>query len=134
MSEHETRNDCGDCTYCCKVMKVQELNKAANTWCIHCNKGQGCAIYKERPESCRVYECLWLRSQAFEQPLAPSLRPDRSRVVIGTLNQGNDVVLYVSPEARDAWQEPAFAEAMALFFSRGVAVHVSCNDRLTRVL
>lgn len=114
-------------------MKVRELKKPANTWCTYCDKGQGCTIYDTRPESCRVYECVWLRTQTLDKPLAPELRPDRSHVVIGTLNNGNEIVLYVKPEHRNAWQAPAFAPALGLFVSRGVPVYVSCNDQLTRV-
>ena len=39
------------CTACCKILKIRELNKPANTWCKHCNIGVGCGIYDSRPES-----------------------------------------------------------------------------------
>lgn len=126
-------NECGTCTYCCKVMKVKELNKPANTSCVHCVEGSGCSIYTERPESCRVYECLWLRSQKFEKPFGPQLRPDRCQVVMGTLNNGNEVILYVEPGHRNAWKEATFSEALGLFCTRGIPVHVSCNDVVERV-
>lgn len=126
-------NHCGNCTYCCNAMKVRELDKPANTWCTHCRKGSGCTIYETRPESCRVYECLWLRSQQMDKPLPAGTRPDKSHVVVGTLNEGNEIVLYVKPAHRDAWKAPAFAPALGLFVSRGVPVYVSCNDQLTRV-
>lgn len=114
-------------------MKVHELSKPANTWCTHCDENQGCAIYAERPESCRVYECLWFKSQRFDKPLPAALRPDRTHVVIGTVNNGNEIVLYVPPDRPDAWQAPEFSTAIAQFYSRGIPVHVSCNDVLTRV-
>ena len=126
-------NDCGHCTYCCNAMKVREIDKPANTWCTHCIKGTGCNIYDTRPESCRVYECVWLRTQKLDRPMAPEIRPDKSHVVIGTLNHGNEIVLYVKPAHRDAWKAPALASALGLFISRGIPIHVSCNDELTRV-
>lgn len=126
-------NDCGNCTYCCNAMKVRELEKPANTWCSHCDKGSGCTIYESRPESCRAYECLWLRSQRLEKPLAPELRPDKSHVVIGTLNNGNEIVLYVKPAHRDAWKAQTFAPALGLFISSGIPVYVSCNDKVMKV-
>jgi len=126
-------NDCGTCTYCCHVMKVKELNKPANTSCTHCIEGSGCAIYNDRPNSCREYECLWLRSQQFDKPLASGLRPDRCKVVIGTANNGNDVVLYTEPAHRNAWQQPAFSEALGLFVTRGIPVYVSIDDQLNRI-
>lgn len=127
------RNDCGTCTYCCHVMKVKELNKPANTACTHCVEGSGCTIYNDRPASCRQYECLWFRSQQFDKPLSPGLRPDQCRVVIGTINNGNEIVLYTEPAHRNAWQEPAFSEALGLFVTRGIPVYVSENDQLRRI-
>ena len=121
---------CDGCTACCKIMKVRELDKPANVWCQHCRIGSGCGIYVERPESCRVYECLWLKTQRMGRPIPPELGPDRSRVVIGTINQGEDLVLYVSPDRPDAWQRGALARFVADMKRRGTAVMVSCNDVL----
>ena len=134
-SENQTapHNECGTCTTCCRIMKVKELDKGANQACVHCVEGSGCTIYAERPESCRVYECLWLRSQKFEKPFGPQLRPDRCHVVIGTMNNGNEAILYVDPAHRNAWKEPGFSEALGLFCTRGIPVHVSCNDVVERV-
>ncbi len=49
---------CGDCTACCTVMGVAELNKATYQPCPH-NCGS-CAIYDSRPRTCRSYCCDWL--------------------------------------------------------------------------
>ena len=128
--QRDPMQGCGSCTACCKVMKVRELDKPADTWCAHCAIGAGCRIYDTRPESCRVYECVWLRTQALDRPLAPTLRPDRSRVVIGTVNDGEDIILYVSPDRPDAWKRPEFMQLIGEFRGRGVRVLLSCNDRV----
>jgi len=124
---------CDGCTICCKIMKVRELEKTANTWCQHCKIGAGCDIYDTRPESCRVYECLWLKTQAMDKPMAPSLRPDRSRVVVGTLNEGTEAVLYVGADRPDAWQRPDCRTFIGELQRRGIAVSVSCGERLQRL-
>ena len=49
---------CGDCQACCTVVGVQELSKPHWTRCQH-QCATGCAIYEERPRSCRGYSCLW---------------------------------------------------------------------------
>ena len=67
------------------------------------------------------------------QFLPAHIRPDRCNVVIGTINNGNEAILYVDPTHRDAWREPAFSDALGLFCSRGIPVYVSCNDQITRV-
>ena len=124
---------CDNCTLCCKVMKVRELEKAGNVWCQHCKIGSGCEIYETRPESCRVYECVWLKSQRFDRPIPLELRPDQSRVVIGTTNNGEDVVLYVTPERPDAWKKGELGKMVARWQSRGMTVFVSCEDVVQRV-
>lgn len=118
---------------CCKMMKVEELEKRDDRWCQHCQIGSGCRIYDTRPESCRIYECVWLQSQRMDKPLPLELRPDKSRVIIGTMNRGEEVVLYVSQERPDAWRQPAFRPLLEDFRRQRLAVHVSCADRLTRI-
>jgi hypothetical protein len=49
---------CGDCTACCTVMGVVELNKANYQPCSH-NCGR-CGIYNSRPSTCRSWSCGWL--------------------------------------------------------------------------
>lgn len=68
-----------------------------------------------------------------DKPLPAATRPDKSHVVVGTLSEGNEIVLYVRPEHRNAWKAPAFAPALGLFISRGVPVYVSCNDQVERI-
>ena len=52
--------ECGNCTLCCKVPRIQQLFKPPNQWCMFCDVGEGCAIYDRRPEVCQKFECLWL--------------------------------------------------------------------------
>jgi Fe-S-cluster containining protein len=49
---------CGDCTLCCKFMAIEELEKRAGAWCVHCEPGTGCRIYAQRPGECRTFDCL----------------------------------------------------------------------------
>jgi len=131
MSAH--MHSCDGCTACCKVMKVRELDKPANTWCRHCTIGAGCGIYATRPESCRVYECVWLQSQRGGRPLPLELRPDTSRVVMGVTNQGDDLVLYVSPDRPDAWKHGGTGKFVAEWRAKGYTVLVSCGEEVHKV-
>jgi Fe-S-cluster containining protein len=126
-------HSCDGCTACCKILKIVELSKPGNTWCAHCKIGTGCTIYDTRPESCRVYQCIWLKTQTGEKPMPLELRPDRSHVVIGTTNQGEDLVLYVSPDRPDAWKRGAAARFVATMKARGVAMIVSCGEAIKAV-
>ncbi len=49
---------CGDCTACCSLMAIPELDKPHFAACKHLCK-QGCSIYESRPDTCRDYTCLW---------------------------------------------------------------------------
>jgi len=126
-------HSCDGCTACCKILKIRELNKPANTWCGHCNIGVGCGIYDTRPESCRVYECVWLQSQRGGKPLPLELRPDRSRVVIGVTNGGDDLVLYVSPDRPDAWKRGGIASFVAEMRAKGFTILVSCGEEVQKL-
>ena len=62
-----TERKCGSCSLCCKLLAVTELDKPLGKWCEHCKPGRGgCGIYDNRPESCREYECHWLRGDLSE--------------------------------------------------------------------
>lgn len=124
---------CDSCTACCKVMKIAELDKPAHVWCKDCDIGRGCRSYDTRPESCRVYECLWLQTQRGGKPLALALRPDKSKVVIGVTNGGEDIVLYVPPERPEAWRQGEFGKFVDDLRGRRVTVLISCGERLQRL-
>lgn len=67
--------ECGDCTLCCTLLAVQDIDKPAQTRCEHeCEAG--CAIYESRPWSCKRFDCLWLKGE-----LPIWARPDKTGVV-----------------------------------------------------
>lgn len=69
---------CGECTACCSVMAVAEIdNKPFFEKCKHVCP-TGCSIYKLRPESCANWECGW-RSGWITG--GDSLRPDNLGVM-----------------------------------------------------
>ena len=126
-------HSCDGCTACCKIMEIRELNKPGNTWCSHCKIGVGCGIYDTRPESCRVYECVWLQTQRGNKPLSLDLRPDRLRVVIGTTNHGDDIVLHVSTDRPDAWKRGGIGKLVAEMLADGITVMVKCGKTLRKL-
>ena len=52
--------ECGKCSLCCKVMRVEEIAKLPGVWCKECAPGKGCKIYATRPGPCRDFHCSWL--------------------------------------------------------------------------
>jgi hypothetical protein len=71
---------CGECTKCCTLMAVEELQKKPCDTCIHVS-GSKCSIYQFRPKSCREFECIWLQTQKTTSPWPKRMRPDRCGVM-----------------------------------------------------
>jgi hypothetical protein len=69
-------NICGECRACCTVLGVKELDKPVYTACSHECSG-GCSIYKDRPDECRTYKCLF-----YLNPFDKRFRPDKIGVIV----------------------------------------------------
>ena len=69
-------NKCGECTVCCTLSVVKEINKEAWEECKHCISNVGCSIYDTRPKDCRDFECAYLETNANIE-----LRPDKCNVM-----------------------------------------------------
>ena len=54
-------------------MGVTALDKPSGKWCRHFSKARGCAIYEQRPDDCRVFNCLWLLTEALDPDWKPSV-------------------------------------------------------------
>jgi len=72
------RRECGECTLCCRLLPVPQLDKPAGARCPHQRHSCGCAIYADRPNSCRLWVCRWL----INDDTGDLRRPDRSHYVI----------------------------------------------------
>jgi len=67
--------ECGECTACCSVLKIDALDKPAYTPCTHCNKG--CTIHKTKPQTCTEFECGYYQGKNI--PI--ELRPDNCGII-----------------------------------------------------
>lgn len=73
--------ECGTCSACCTVMGVPEIEKGTYEACEHLCEA-GCGIYADRPESCRKFECQWLRGVLeVDGSVDLALRPDACGVM-----------------------------------------------------
>ena len=71
--------DCGDCTLCCTLFIVEELDKPAGSACEHC--AVNCSIYNNRPQSCRDLKCAYIQMNN----VSVLMRPDNLGVVFEKL-------------------------------------------------
>jgi hypothetical protein len=109
------KRQCGECQLCCQLVPVEEILKKAGVCCEHQKEGVGCAVYKDRPLSCRAYFCGWLAMDA-----ARGLgRPDQSHYIIhpfpDTVRMSTDgqesgeikvMVVWCDPKFPDAHRDP----------------------------
>lgn len=116
---------CGDCTACCTVMAVTELRKPSRRACDHVGR-DGCRVHDARPESCRAFNCAWLRGVIAG---GEAHRPDALGVMFDSfVERGSGATRVLAfelwPGALDA--EPARAVVASLAAAH--EVHVSRRD------
>lgn len=98
---------CGTCTLCCKVYDIAALAKPMGQWCRHCEPARGCRIHPERPEQCRVFDCLWLTAPW----MGEEWKPERSKMVLTLDTETRFLLVQVDAGAPTAWKrEPYYAQ------------------------
>lgn len=108
---------CGTCTLCCKVMRIDELNKPKGTWCSHCNPGVGCNIYEERPDECRSFYCGY----RFSHELGEHWFPASCKIVSVVESEGTRIAFHVDPSRPGAWREQPFYREIKAFSRSAVS-------------
>jgi hypothetical protein len=126
---------CGQCSLCCKLPRIGELDKPAGDWCTHCAPGRGgCKIYQDRPSECRNFYCAWRLSPE----LGPEWRPLSSKMVLIRRPQG--LLLLVDPGNPTAWLEQPYYKQLKDWAVAGVSaqprqqVLVYNKNRVTIIL
>ena len=91
---------CGSCSLCCKLLRIEELDKLVGAWCPHCRAGSGCQIYEARPHSCRSFHCQWL----IDSELGPEWYPTTAKMVLCYDASLKRLAVYVDPDFPSAWR------------------------------
>ena len=73
--------NCDECTVCCTLCVVPELNKGVGEYCVKCNVG-GCQIYGTHPRSCKDFECAYYQGGSNVE-----LRPDKCGMMFFKKNE-----------------------------------------------
>jgi hypothetical protein len=119
-----SRKSCGDCSLCCKLMNVPELDKPPNVWCRHVVKGKGCGIHATRPDVCRGFFCRWTEDAG----LGPEWKPNKSKLVLA--HHGDDrLTVYVDPGAPGAWRKEPYLSRLVAMARAGLA-----NDGILKIV
>ena len=85
-----TSRECGACSLCCEVLRVDDLRKLGGVRCLYQRPEGGCGIYAERPAICRDYRCLWLAGG-----LEDGDRPDGLGAVLDLVAEGGGLWLEI---------------------------------------
>jgi hypothetical protein len=113
--------ECGQCTLCCKLLKVDVIEKPGGQWCKHCTPGKGCNIYANRPEICEAWFCGWRQWEWF----GPEWYPLKSKIVISATDVSLDpdrsrVEVYVDPAYPNQWRKPEYLMVLRKLALRGL--------------
>lgn len=99
---------CAGCTLCCKLVRVDELNKPRLIMCHYCEVGRGCKVFgkPERPSDCATYYCDYRRNAS----LPEIWRPAHSHMVMSFDPETLRVDVLVDPDYPDVWRRQPFYE------------------------
>lgn len=99
--------DCDGCTLCCKLLRIDEFQKPRGEWCGHCEMGEGCRIYADRPAECQSFLCNYLQ----DPNLGDDWNPKNSRIVPTYEAESNRLVFHVDPGRVGVWRkEPYYSQ------------------------
>ena len=103
---------CGSCSLCCKVLAVHGASKPKRQWCKHCKVGKGCAIYADRPQDCRDFNCMYISGGA--GALGEHWFPAQSKMIVCADPTIPRIEIQVDDGRADAWRrEPFYSEIKA---------------------
>ena len=124
-SARPAAKSCGDCTLCCTVLAVRDLNKPAGRACDHIAKGGGCNIYADRPGSCRAFQCFWTISDVLDE----AWKPSRSGLMLWSNIEGR-LIVEVDPERPGAWREEPYLSQLQAWADRSKPLHLEVLIRI----
>lgn len=112
------KRQCGDCSLCCKVLGIPELEKPKDLWCANFATGTGCRIYLDRPPSCRDFVCRWLTDAA----MGPEWKPSVCKMVIDS--RPNLFVVHVDPAVSRPWIAQPYIGVLRRLSAQGLARNI----------
>lgn len=109
--------ECSGCTVCCYVAHVPEIRKRSNSLCPKCVARVGCREYRDRPQSCKNFECSWRSGE-----VGAGLKPDECGVMFERV--GRFLVGFTGRTNPRAWAAAAVIDEIKRHLSAGTPVFV----------
>ena len=89
-------------------MGVAALDKPANKWCRHFGKGRGCGVYETRPDDCRVFNCLWLLTDALDE----TWKPTTAGFILHSEHGGARLIVECDPARPHDWRREPYQSTL----------------------
>jgi Fe-S-cluster containining protein len=133
--EGDSDRQCGSCSQCCRLLRIEALSKPPGRWCKHCSPGHNaCAIYEVRPDECAEFLCAWRE----RVELGPEWFPHRAKLVVVSDSGNNRIAIHVDPITPQRWREEPYYNQIKQWATRAADNHgqviVYINDRAVVVL
>jgi hypothetical protein len=108
---------CGDCSLCCKVLRIPELDKPKDHWCPNFAAGAGCSIYPDRPPSCRDFVCRWL----VDPSMGPEWKPSLCKLVLDT--KPGFLIVHADPSVSKPWRQEPYYSVLKRLAAQGLPLN-----------
>ena len=109
---------CGDCSLCCKVLGIPELDKPKDSWCPNFAAGIGCRVYEDRPPSCHNFSCRWLNDTS----LGPEWKPSVCKMVLDS--RPRMLTVHVDPAVSRPWRAEPYYSVLKRLSAQGLTRNV----------
>jgi hypothetical protein len=110
-------------------MGVTALAKPAGKWCAHFSRAKGCGIYDTRPADCRVFNCLWLLTEALDAAWKPSV----AGFVLHSEDQGRRLIVECDAARPHDWRREPYESSLRRWAGAGTEVLVFAGQRGLRL-
>lgn len=107
--------ECGECTLCCKMAKINTYKSPEGKYCKHCEINKGCKIYVDRPYECSSFECAWLKGNIPEK-----FYPKNCGFLVEQITD-NVCVIIVDPIYKKKWDTPELEELTDIMKTKGIS-------------
>jgi hypothetical protein len=88
---------------CCDVFYIEDLDKARDTLCNHCEAGKGCGIYEQRPKPCIAFHCAYLTWPHLDE----RWKPANCKFILVPVSP-TFLTIRMEKGSPDAWREEPF--------------------------
>jgi len=116
---------CRNCTLCCELPEILELEKASYKRCGSSCASSGCSIYEERPAVCRTFECRFVSARLNDAPDRHAIpHPSDCGAYFFEVKGEKRFVVFVDPRKPEKWKESSLVLYLESYRSFGFEITI----------